>query len=297
MNRSLLIFGSFLHDFRMLFPTPRQSLFRRSLILLALLGLAASAPGQGITRAADEADYDAYHNGWETGHNGGNGFQPWQLFRPEFTGEDAERRFAGFFLAREEVEGNLGLTAQNGRAFGIFANGTGFEETLAFRRFWDPLRFGEVFSWKMTFQGFESKFEEDAADVKSVGLILRGNSDVAGIESMESDRRLVVAAVEGFSTYQIFDREGRFNTRIFLDPAGALFVVTLQEHGSYRIEIQTLSTGEVHRFEGRQLSPGDGPIHGFALFNRNAGVHNVYFGSFRIDRPFRLIPESSPPQS
>lgn len=262
----------------------------RFFLLLTLVHSSASIVwGQGIARAQDEAYFDAYSNGWETGTNGGFGFQNWRLFRPDFPEEEGVLRFAGFFLAQEEVEGNLGLTARNDRAFGIFANGTGFEETLAYRRFWEALRPREVFSWKMTFEGFQSKFDEDAEGLKSVGLILRGSSTVETMEDINNDRRLVIAAVEGFSTYQVYDLNGRFNTGVFLDPKGALFVVKIGLDNTYQLEIQTLSDGRVQRFENRFLDEGEGPLHGFALFNRNAGLNNVYFGAFQIDRPFRQL--------
>ena len=51
----------------------------------------------------------------------------------------------------------MGSFAREGKAFGIFANGTRFEETVAFRAFDHPLEVGDVFSFKFKFSGFLNK--------------------------------------------------------------------------------------------------------------------------------------------
>ena len=258
--------------------------------LLFALTAAVPSQAQSYIAAEDEAYYEIYADGWQTGDSGGRGFKSWQLLSPEY-GAAGETQYAGFFIAQAAQEADLVGAAREGCAFGIFANGTGFEETAAFRALEHPLMAGDVFSLRFEFDGFGTKFERDAAGISSVGFALSYAETAANLSELSAGRALVLAVIEGLSTYQILDAAGRFNTRVFLDEAGIEVGVNVGEAGQYDLQITTLSDRVVHTFPQRHMSPpiaeaadASVQIHSFALFNLNGGVHNAYFGAFQISR-------------
>lgn len=264
--------------------TPRLPAFAISALLYALTGLpSADAQGARYNFAEDEAHFGAYHDGWDSGDRGGTGFGPWNLLAPDY--EEGGDRYAGFFLADAANEPDLAGAARQGKAFGIFANGVGFEETVAFRSIDEPLRPGDTFSFALEFDGFSTKFKADSPEIASVGLALRAGSEAVGLDDFSRGRLFVLAAVEGLSTYQVYDADPRFNTRVFLDPAGAMVSVRLREGGRYDLQIQTLGDGKIHEFPGRRLRRSEKPIRSFAVFNLNGGRNNLYAGAFQVARP------------
>ena len=270
-------------------PSPVFCL-RCACCLLFALTAAVPSQAQSYIAAEDEAYYEVYADGWQTGDSGGRGFKSWQLLSPEY-GAAGEAQYTGFFIAQAAQEADLAESAREGRAFGIFANGTGFEETAAFRALEHPLAAGDVFSLRFEFDGFGTKFERDAAGISSVGIALRYPETAADLSELSTGRALVLAVIEGLSTYQIMDADGRLNTRVFLDEAGIEVGGSVGEAGQYDLQITTLSDRVVHTFPQRRMSPpvaeaGDASvqIHSFALFNLNGGAHNAYFGAFQISR-------------
>lgn len=258
---------------------------------IALLGTHAVLSAQSYVASEDEAHFAAYEDGWQTGDQGGRGFGEWKLFAPEYPTEETEQ-YAGFFIAEAANEADLS-TARDGKAFGIFANGTGFEETVAFRSFDQPLGAGDVFSLLFEFDGFESKFDGDSAENSTVGIALRTTATVGTSVELVRSQAMVLAAIRGLSTYQIIDADPRFNTRVFLDPQGAEIGVTLRSEGRYDLQIRTLSDDRVHRFPNRRLnfsvdssSESSAPesVKSFALFNLNGGRNNAYFGALQSSR-------------
>ena len=259
---------------------------------VALLCGVTLLPAQSYVASEDEAYFDAYSDGWQTGDQGGRGFGEWKLYAPDYPEEDAQQ-YAGFFIAEASNEADLAGVAREGRAFGIFANGTGFEETVAFRGFDRDLGTGDVFSLLFEFDGFVSKFEEDAAEKSTVGIALRTVEQAGRTVELMRGRAMVVAAIRGLSTYQIIDADARFNTRVFLDPKGAEIGITVRPGGRYDMQIRTLSDNIVHRFSNRRLNlagsepsaSGEGEsIKGFAFFNLNGGRNNAYFGALQVSR-------------
>ena len=265
-----------------------------------------AAHGQSYIASEDEAFFDVYGDGWQTGDNGGRGFGAWRLFAPEMASNDADaKQYAGFFIAEAEREADLTGVAREGRAFGIFANGTGFESTVAFRPFDGALGPGDVFSLRFEFDGFERKFATDSEEVSSAGVGLRSETEAASMEALAASRALVVAVVEGLSTYQIFDAAGRFNTRVFLDPDGVEIGITLRGEGRYDLQLTTLGDEKATHFKGRKLrapvagtedaetpgtaaeapeTPEPREIRSFVVFNLNGGAHNAYFGALQVSR-------------
>ena len=265
-------------------------------LLILFVSVPFIAYSQGYVSSEDEAFYSSYNDGWSTGDNGGRGFGPWLLIAPEYMNEGQDQeQYNGFFIADSSRESNLSRTARQGSAFGIFANGTGFEETLAFRSFDRALNVGDVFSFRFEFDGFEQKFNEDSnVGYSTVGVIFKSSESGSTIEDLSQGRSLVFAAIKGLSTYQVLDAGGRFNTGIFIDPEGVEISLTVQKNMTYDLQIVTLSERIIHNFRGRALitrlstdpsnQPAESLLRSFALFNLNGGLNNAYYGSFQILR-------------
>jgi len=269
-----------------------RSIYRQLRYGIVLLCGVTLLHAQSYVASEDEAYFDPYADGWQTGDQGGRGFGEWQLFAPEYPAEDASR-YAGFFLAEASNEADLSGAAREGQAFGIFANGTGFEETVAFRSFSRPLEAGDVFSLLFEFDGFVSKFEGDSMEQSTVGIALRTTATAGTTIELIHGRAMVLAAIRGLSTYQIIDAAPRLNTRVFLDPQGAEVGITLRPEGRYDLQLRTLTDNVVHRFQDRQLDLGEKEspasatpkiVRSFALFNLNGGRNNAYFGALQVSR-------------
>ncbi|MBK1857191.1 hypothetical protein [Cerasicoccus arenae] len=264
-----------------------------SIVFLGLIYGATPMLAQSYVFAEDEAYYDAYNDGWQSGDQSGRGFGDWRLFSPEYTKED-EEQYAGFFTANTESNSDLKQSAREGKALGIFANGTGFEETAAFRAFDGPLQSGDVFSMRFEFDGFTNRFERDSEAISSVGFALRAEADAVGLSELGKGRAMVFAVIKGLSTYQILDADPRFNTRVFIDPEGVDVGITIHDDFRYDLQIITLSDNVVHHFPDRSFNweapkgtfenKGGQKIQSFALFNLNGGSSNVYFGAFQVSR-------------
>ena len=80
--------------------------------------------------AEDDASQDAYNGGFESGKNGGSGFGEWKMTNE---GND-ENRHSGFFIATTANNPDLNGIAKNDKAWGIYANGTGFEQARRLSR-------------------------------------------------------------------------------------------------------------------------------------------------------------------
>src|ERR1035437_3346413 len=148
-------------------------------ILVAALSLTiATVRGEPLVIAEDDASQSAYGGGWDNSKNGGSGLTNWTLTTE---GNDTDRH-SGFFIADTKNNQDLNGIAKNDKAFGVFANGSGFEQAVAYRGFEKPLETGDSFSFMMENGPFEKKFEKDDPTPGSIGLVLRSanaNSSVA----------------------------------------------------------------------------------------------------------------------
>jgi hypothetical protein len=264
-----------------------------ALLVCPAFFLAVTCAAQSYIAGEDEAHYEAYADGWQTGDQSGRGFAAWQLLAPEYSSEE-EEQYAGFFIADLGREADLADFAHSGKAFGIFANGTQFEETVAFRSFDRKLDPGDRFSLRFKFDGFATKFERDSDEISSVGIALRNSANATSLDAIAKGRLFVIAILEGLSTYQLFDGGKRFNTRVFIDPHGAELAIVIRENNRYDLQIMTLSDEVVHDFKDRPLLlpkaetsddlSASQSVRGFALFNLNGGANNAYFGALQVTR-------------
>jgi hypothetical protein len=270
-------------------------IYRSGLFCATILALSVftTVHAQTYIAGEDEAYFDAYSDGWQSGDQSGRGFGVWQLLAPEYASED-EEQYAGFFIADAASETEFADFGSYGKAFGIYANGTQFEETVAFRAFDRSLAPGDHFSLRFKFEGFTTKFERDAEEISSVGIALRNDATANSLDAIAEGRLFVLAILEGLSTYQLFDGGNRFNTRVFIDPRGAELGITIREDNHYDLQIMTLSDQVVHHFKNRPLqlprqkknadSQVKREVCGLALFNLNGGANNAYFSALQVTR-------------
>jgi hypothetical protein len=60
----------------------------------------AIVPAQTYISAEDEAFYEAYTDGWQTGDWSGRGFKGWQLFAPDY-GATSEEQYQDFLSLKK----------------------------------------------------------------------------------------------------------------------------------------------------------------------------------------------------
>ena len=130
---------------------------------------------------------------------------------------------AGFYVASTGDKADLKGAAQNGKAFGLYANGVGFECATAYRAFDQPLKVGQSFSFLMEHGDIVKKFDEDAPGYGSIGLTLRASTDSAGTDDYNKEMRFEIGYYKEGSVYKIYDGEGTKELDIPLS-AGALAV-------------------------------------------------------------------------
>ena len=158
--------------------------------------------------AEDDASQEAYNGGFDNGKNGGSGFGEWKMT----TEGNDENRHSGFFVATTDNNKDLNGIAKNGKAWGLFANGTGFEQAVAYRAFAKPLAVGDSFSFMMENGAYEKKFETDDPAGASVGLTLRTSNATDSTNDYNKDAVFEFGYYQGKPNYQIYDGSGEDKT-------------------------------------------------------------------------------------
>ena len=231
--------------------------------------------------AEDDASQEAYNGGFDSGKSGGSGFGEWKMTSD---GND-DQRHAGFYVATPENNPDLTGIAHNGKAWGVFANGTGFEQAVAYRALSAPLVVGDSFSFMLENGPFEKKFETDDPSTGSVGLTLRTGNASDTPADYNKEAVFEFGAYEGKPNYQIYDGAGEDQTDsgIPLNENGVSVTVTITGEDSYDLEIQTMSDKEVKKLPGRKLKAA-GAISSLAIFNRDSEKNDAYFNSLQVAR-------------
>ncbi|MDQ3199128.1 MAG: hypothetical protein M3Q46_08075 [Verrucomicrobiota bacterium] len=254
--------------------------FRFVFILVLVLDCVVVRADQ-INLAEADASQEAYKGGFGSGRNGGSGFGEWKM-----TNEGhAEKRHAGAYLAT--VENNNAITgiAYHKKAWGLYANGTGFEQAVAFRAFTAPLAVGDSFSFLMKTGPFKKKFETDDPAPGSVGLTLRTSNATNAPADYNKDAVFEFSASEGKPDYQIADgsAEEKTDSGVPLNDSGVTVTVTITGADSYDVEIQTMNDKQLTKLLGRKLKAA-GPITSLAIFNRDSEKNDAYFNSLQVAR-------------
>lgn len=248
---------------------------------LALLVLPSFVRADQTNVAEDDASQEAYNGGFESGKNGGSGFGEWKMTSE---GND-DNRHSGFFVATTENNKDLNGIAKNDKAWGLYANGTGYEQAVAFRAFTEPLAVGDSFSFMMEDGKIEKKFETDDPATGSIGLTLRtGNANDAPAD-YNKDAIFEFGFYEGKDNYQIYDGSGadKTDSGVPFTDSGVIVTVTITGDDTYDLEIQTASDKKVTKLPGRKLSKA-GPITSLAIFNRDGEKTDAFFNSLQVAR-------------
>jgi hypothetical protein len=251
-------------------------------VLLAATALAARA-SEKVNVAEDDATQSGiYGGGWNNNTDGGIGFGPWVL---RTAGNEEAQTHAGFFVADTENHPDLNAIALENKAFGMFANGVGYETACAFRSLDRPMQVGDSFSVVMEHGRIERKFDADSEKPGSLGFVLRTGSkaDACGDES--EGARVEFGVFEGQETYQVMDGEGDRDTGVATSDAGVAVTVTLKSADTYDIEITTMGDNATKTLSDRKLAGAQGAsIESLAIFNRDGEKNDFYFNSLRISR-------------
>lgn len=249
-----------------------------ALCLTLVVGLVR---GDQINLAEDDASAETYNSGFETGKNGGSGFGEWKL-AIEGNGEN---RHAGSFVATADHNKDLNGIAKNGKAWGLFANGTGFEQAVAFRAFSQPLAVGDSFSFMMENEKIEKKFETDDPAPGSIGLTLRTSNTTDSPADYNKDAVFEFGFYEGIDNYQVHDGTGpdKTDSGVPFTDSGVIVTVTITGEGTYDLEIQTAADKKLTKLPGRKFSKA-GAITSLAIFNRDGEKTDAFFNQLQVAR-------------
>ena len=231
--------------------------------------------------AEDDASQSAYGGQWDNSKNGGNGFGSWSLTAE---GNDNERH-SGLYIADTKSNPDLNGIAKNDKAFGMFANGSGFEQAVGYRAFDKPLKVGDSFSFMMENGTFEKKFDKDDPTPGSIGIVLRTSNANSSVADYNKDAVFEFGYYSGKDNYQIYDGSGadKADSGVAFTDAGVSVTITITGADTYDLEIQTLKDKKITKLPGRKLSNA-GSIQSFAIFDRNGEKNDAYFNQFQVAR-------------
>ncbi len=248
-------------------------------LLLALLLLPSLAYGESAVIAEDDASQSAYGGSWDNSKNGGSGFSNWTLTTE---GNDNDRH-SGFFIADTKNNQDLNGIQKSDKAFGVFANGSGFEQAVAYRAFEKPLQTGDSFSFMMENGQFEKKFENDDPTPGSIGVVLRTSNANSSVADYNKEAVFEFGYYNGKNNYQIYDGSDNSDSGVAFTDSGVSVTVTLKGGDNYDLEIQTMNDKKVIKLPGRKLK-SSAPIQSFALFDRNGEKSDAFFNQFQVAR-------------
>ena len=252
-----------------------------ALVVAGALCISNEIRAESVVIAEDDASQSAYGGQWDNSKNGGNGFTNWSLTTE---GNDNDRH-AGFFIASTKNNTDLNGIAKGDKAFGLFANGAGFEQAVGYRGFEKPLKAGDSFSFMMENGIFEKKYDNDDPTPGSIGVVLRTSNANSSVADYNKDAVFEFGYYSGKDNYQIYDGTGadKADSGVAFTDSGVSVTVTITGSDTYDLEIQTLKDKNVTKLPGRKLSSG-GSIQSFAIFDRNGEKNDVFFNQFQVAR-------------
>ena len=250
----------------------------RTLVILALL-VGSSILAELTNIAEDDASQSAYGGSWKSGKNGGTGFEPWTLTSKRSVGG----RYSGFFIADTKTNQDLQNISKNNKAFGMYVNGFGFEQAVAYRAFEKPLQTGDSFSFLMENHQFEKKFDKDDPTPASIGVILRTSNANDFVTDYNKEATFEFGYYQGKSNYQIDDGNDNADSGVVFVDSGVAVTVTLKGTDTYDFEIETLADKKITKLLNRKLQSSS-PIQSMALFDRSGEKNNVFFNQLQVTR-------------
>lgn len=256
-------------------------LFRPGAFLWFSLGLAA--PVGALTQinvGEDQANQGMYNGGWNQGSGGDNGFFGWILAAKT----DGEGSFAGHYLAKAGDKPEVAPITTD-RAFALFANGRGDEESVAFRGLSVPLERGDNFTVEIVHGPLRPAGAADGAAPGEVGVSYRTGNAAGSVGDVAAGARLRFFARDGSPNYLITDREREFDTGVPVAQDALALTLTLVDADTYDLEVINFRDKSVKLLEGRKFGGEAGaPIQSLAFFNRNAESGDFYFNNFQLSR-------------
>ncbi len=248
-------------------------------VSFGVLFCAAQLSAEPTNIAEDDAAQSAYGGSWDNGKNGGSGFGPWTMASEG----NEENRHSGFFIATNSNNKDLNGIAKDEKAFGLYANGFGFEQAVAYRSFDKPLTIGDSFSFMMETGTFEKKFEKDESGGGSIGLVLRSGNATSTPADYNKEAFFEIGFYQGKSNYQIYDGSNKPDSGVSFSDEGISVTVTITGADTYDLEIQTMKDKNVIKLPGRKFS-ASGSIESLAVFDRNGEKNDAFFNQFQVSR-------------
>ena len=252
-----------------------------ALIFTVVIATVGNVNAESTVIAEDDASNSAYGNQWDNSKNGGSGFGKWSLT----TEGNDNQRHSGFYIADAKLKPDLNGIAKNDKAFGLFANGPGFEQAVGYRAFEKSLKAGDSFSFMIENGTFDKKFENDDPTPGSIGLALRTSNANSSVADYNKDAVFEFGYYNGKDNYQIYDGSGadKADSGVAFTDSGVSVTVTVTGPDTYDLEIQTLKDKKLTKLPGRKFSAG-GSIQSFAIFDRNGETNDAYFNQFQVAR-------------
>ena len=252
------------------------------LFLPALLTFSVShvLAASQVNVGEDQANQGMYNGAWNDGTGGDNGFFAWKMVSK--TAGDGS--FAGHYLGKKgEQKGLEAITTD--RAFALYANGRGFEESVAFRGIAVPLERGDNLSFDILHGPFVRKAGEDDPAPGEVGVSYRTGNAQGSVDDVDAGARLRFFAREGSPNYLISDSEKEFDTGVPISREAVALTLTLVDADTYDLEVISLHDNSVKLIEGRKFGGEPGaPIQSLAFFNRDGEANDLYFNNFQLSR-------------
>jgi hypothetical protein len=252
-------------------PLARVVVIAFSIVVMAI------AYAESDIIAEDDASQSAYGGGWDNSKNGGHGFGNWTLTTE---GNDSESH-SGFYIADTKGNADLNGVVKNDKAFGVFANGSGFEQAVGYRAFQKPLQVGDSFSFMMENGIFQKKFDKDDPTPGSIGLTLRSGNANSSVADYNKDAIFEFGYYQGKSNYQIYDGTENTDSGVAFVDSGISVTVTITGPDTYDLEIETMNDKKVIKLPGRKLK-NSSPIESLAIFDRNGERYDAFFNQFQI---------------
>src|SRR4029077_6480534 len=214
-----------------------------AVVLCLVFTFASVIRGESLVLAENDASNSAYTSGWSNTKNGGSGFGNWSLTTE---GNDNERH-SGFFISNTKSKPDLNGIDKGSKAFGLFANGTGFEQAVGYRGFDKPLQKGDSFSFMMNNGLFEKKFDKDDPTPGSIGLALRTSNANSSVADYNKDAVFEFGYYQGKNNFQIYDGSGpdKADSGVAFTDSGVSVTVTITGSDSYDLELQTMKDKNV----------------------------------------------------
>ena len=232
-------------------------------------------PSSTSSGKSDSADGATYQDGWKEGISGGTGFGNWIM---KSNGDPDKKSYAGFYLATQQERPGISTLATGGKAWGIFADGGGFQETCAFRPFSAPLSAGQTFSVEIITPTPKS----NSGSTGSIGLTLRNGNTSEKPGDYNQGVRFEFTALEGKPNYQIYDGDNSSDSGLPIPMGGVRLEFTLQPNDLYDLKITPLDGGNPVELKGRKLAgPAGSPIESLGIFNRDSEA-NAFFNKLSI---------------